>query len=70
MNRETRIYAFTRIYFAAEFFKNDTPFLLAVIEKGENRILARVEEAKGVKIGASVVKTEKMIAGQSVYRLK
>lgn len=43
MSNKAILYTYSIIYMAAEAFKNRTPFVVAVVEDGEERILTRIE---------------------------
>ena len=70
MEISAKIYTFTRIHMAAETFKDETPFVIAIIEEGGNRFLARIQGNPEVQIGDLVEKTEVTIGDQPVYKLK
>ena len=70
METSAKIYTFTRIHMAAETFKDETPFVIAIIEEAGNRFLARIQGNPEVKIGDLVEKTEVTIGDQPVYKLK
>ena len=66
-----KIYTFTRIHMAAETFKDETPFVIAIIEEeGKKNFLARIEGNPEVKIGDLVESTGTTIGDQPVYKLK
>ncbi len=70
MEISAKIYTFTRIHMAAETFKDETPFVIAIIEEAGNRFLARIQGNPEVQIGDLVEKTEVTIGDQPVYKLK
>ena len=70
METSAKIYTFTRIHMAAETFKDETPFVFAIIEEAGNRFLARIQGNPEVQIGYLVEKTEVTIGDQPVYKLK
>ena len=70
METSAKIYTFTRIHMAAETFKDETPFVIAIIEEAGNRFLARIQGIPEVQIGDLVEKTEATIGDQPVYKLK
>ena len=70
MEISAKIYTFTRIHMAAETFKDEAPFVIAIIEEAGNRFLARIQGNPEVQIGDLVEKTEVTIGDQPVYKLK
>ena len=70
MATNATIYTFTRIHMAAETFKDETPFVIAIIEENEKRFLARIEGNPEVKIGDAVEPAGTTIGDQPVYKLK
>ena len=70
METSAKIYTFTRIHMAAETFKDEIPFVIAIIEETGNRFLARIQGNPELQIGDLVEKTEVTIGDQPVYKLK
>ena len=70
METTAKIYNFTRIHMAAEAFKDETPFVIAIIEEEGKRFLARIQGNPEVQIGDLVEKTVETIGDQPVYKLK
>ncbi len=68
-----KIYTYTVIRSAAESFKNETPYVIAIIEEGKKKILARIEglnERTEIGIGMEVDFVKNDERGNPVYRLK
>ena len=70
METSAKIYTFTRIHMAAETFKDETPFVIAIIEEGGNRFLARIQGNPEAQIGEKKKKIKVTIGDQPVYKLK
>ncbi len=63
------IHTYTVIHSAAESFKNETPYIIALVEDGGRKILARLEDKIPVGIGMEVEFVKLDQRGTPVYRL-
>jgi uncharacterized OB-fold protein len=65
-----KIYSFTVVYSASEDFKDKTPYLIALVEEGSEKVLAMLDgyqEGMPVQIGDPVECA--MIDGQKHYKM-
>ncbi|RVU55693.1 Zn-ribbon domain-containing OB-fold protein [Anaerosphaera multitolerans] len=68
---KTTIYSYTKIYVAGKEYKDDAPFISAILDEEGNRFIGIVEEnGKEVKIGAEVSFLRNNDKGKPVYSLK
>jgi uncharacterized OB-fold protein len=65
------IYAFTVIHSTSEAFKTKTPYVIAVIDQGESKVLALIEgyqEERKIEIGMEVPFWKNDDAGNPIYQ--
>lgn len=65
------IYAYTVIRSTSEAFKDKTPYVMAVVDRGDDKVLARVEgyqEGQAISIGMKVPFWKNDEAGNPIYR--
>jgi hypothetical protein len=71
MAEKGTIYTYTVIHSAAEDFKNQVPYVVAVIEEDGQRITARIqgyEASIPLRIGMEVERTGEDTKGRPVYK--
>lgn len=72
METNSEIYAYTVIHSAAEFFKDKVPYLVALVNDGEQTVFTRIEgytEGSEVHIGMEV-ELSSIENSIPIYRLK
>lgn len=67
------IYTYTVIRSTSEAFKDKTPYVMAVIDKGDSKVLARIEgynEDRAISIGMVVPFWKNDESGNPIYRFE
>lgn len=65
------VYTYTVIRSTSEAFKDKTPYVMAVIDRGDSKVLARIEgykEGQEIAIGMKVPFVKNDEAGNPIYR--
>lgn len=71
MEAKARINTYSIVYSASEAFKDMTPYVIAVLDDGKEKIVTRVEnyrEDREVKIGMEVIFSGEMVGSTPIYR--
>lgn len=71
MHKKATIYTYSIIYTASEDFKDQTPYVIAIVEDEESRRLTRLEgyeENKNINIGMEVEFSRLDESGNSIYK--
>ncbi len=71
MNKKATIYTYSIIYTASEDFKDQTPYVIAIVEDEELRRLTRIEgydKDKEIQIGMEVEFARLDESGNSIYK--
>ncbi|SES87456.1 Zn-ribbon domain-containing OB-fold protein [Anaerobranca gottschalkii] len=72
MSNKGRLYTYTIVNVPTEKFKGQTPYLIGIVEEGENRVLSKIEgyeEGKNINIGDEVDFVYFDEYGNKVYKL-
>lgn len=72
MTRIGKVYSYTIIYSAAEAFKNQTPYAIAIVEEAGRRVVSVLEGYDGnrdIKIGMDVEFAREDACGNPVYKI-
>ncbi|MHC1760763.1 MAG: Zn-ribbon domain-containing OB-fold protein [Negativicutes bacterium] len=67
------IYTYTVIHNTSEAFKEKTPYVMSVIDRGEDKVLARIEnytETQKISIGMKVPLWKNDEQGNPIYRFE
>lgn len=65
------VYTYTVIRSTSETFKDKTPYVMAVIDRGDSKVLARIEgyqEGQAISIGMKVPFLKNDETGNPIYR--
>ncbi|KAB3532146.1 OB-fold domain-containing protein [Alkaliphilus pronyensis] len=71
MNKKATIYTYSIIYTASEDFKDQTPYVIAIVEDKDSRVLSRIEgyeENKEIHIGMEVELFKTDESGNPIYK--
>ncbi|MFZ3101741.1 MAG: OB-fold domain-containing protein [Desulfitobacteriaceae bacterium] len=71
MEARAEIYTYSIVYSAAEAFKDNVPYVVAVLDDGQQKFVTRVEnyqDSREVKIGMEVVFSGTMEGSIPIYK--
>ncbi|MHB8127270.1 MAG: OB-fold domain-containing protein [Desulfitobacteriaceae bacterium] len=71
MKERAQIYTYSIVYSASEAFKDMTPYVIAVLDDGQQKIVTRVEnyqENREVKIGMEVAFSGEVVGSTPIYK--
>jgi uncharacterized OB-fold protein len=71
MTRIGKVYSYTIVYSAAEAFKNQTPYAIAIVDEAEKRVVSMIEgydANRTMKIGMDVEFAHEDAHGNPVYK--
>jgi len=71
MDKKAKIYTYTVIHSASEAFKDKTPYVVAVVDDGQEKFLTRVEgydDKREIHIGMEVELLVTDENGSSIYQ--
>lgn len=71
MNRRGTIFTYSVVHVGTEVFKDETPYVVAIVEENNRKIITRIEgytEKTEIKIGMEVAYLTDDKEGNAIYR--